>query len=604
MFKTPGTTRKSKPSGRTPKRRRQARLQVEQLEVRNLPSVYTPAQISAAYGFNQVTFTTTTGQTIQGDGSGQTIAIVDAYGDPNIFSDVNTFDQTFTTTKNGTTGTYYNLYGSSSSFLTVATPQGTPTTDTGWALEITLDVEWAHAIAPGAKILLVEANSTSLTSLLAGVSYAAAQPGVVAVSMSWGSPEFSGENTFDSYFTTPAGHLGGSNGLGGANIAGGITYVAASGDSGAGVCYPAASPNVLSVGGTSLTLSSSGGYGSETAWSGSGGGYSGFEAEPTYQNSVQSTGMRSNPDVAYNADPNNGYWIYDSLGYAGYSGWLQVGGTSAAAPQWAALVAIADQGRAINGHGSLDGATQTLPAIYALPASDFHDITSGSNGYPATTGYDPVTGRGSPIANLVISGLVGPTSTTPTPPSGGSGNGGHHARGHHSGRARFADSGPTPLLTGPVGPRTSSLIVAAPASLPMLSSSLDGSGTATTPQAPTAVVGESRTGGGDDPSPDDNVAAQGPTASSPMPTAAATATAAVPVLPPEEVEWSSALDAGFIDDALSREQWEDFEPAAPLLAGEPGSGSGEALLPATLAVALAGYWRPIPRQKPRHRAPV
>ena len=110
--------------------------------------------------------------------------------------------------------------------------------------------------------------------------------------------------------------------------------------------------------------------------------------------------------MAYDADPATGFAVYDTVAYGGQSGWFDVGGTSAGAPQWAALVAIADQGRALAAKGSLGGTTQTLAALYALPQSDFHDVTSGSNGFPAGPGYDLATGRGSPVAKAVIAGLL------------------------------------------------------------------------------------------------------------------------------------------------------------------------------------------------------
>src|SRR5439155_7369476 len=147
----------------------------------------------------------------------------------------------------------------------------------GWSVETALDVEWAHAIAPKANILLVEAHSSSIGDLMSAVDYARNQPGVTAVSMSWGIDEATlgraAESFYHSYFTTPAEHAG-------------ITFVAASGDSGAanGPEWPAISPNVLSVGGTRLTTTgSSGAYASEGAWSGSGGGVSAYESEPSYQ---------------------------------------------------------------------------------------------------------------------------------------------------------------------------------------------------------------------------------------------------------------------------------------------------------------------------------
>jgi subtilase family serine protease len=348
------------------------------------PTGLTPQQITSAYGVNQVALA-------GGTGAGQTIAIVTAYNDPNITSDLASFDKQFGL--------------SSPPSFTVKNLGGT-TTDPGWALETSLDVEWAHSLAPGANILLVEASSATLSGLFSAVSYASQQPGVSVVSMSWGTPEFWSEASYDSIFTTPAGHTG-------------VTFVAASGDSGAwyGPMYPSVSPNVLAVGGTTLSLSPSGGYGSETAWSGSTGGFSGldsywwtYEPQPSYQNAALqavglSYGVRTTPDVSFNADPNSGVAVYDSVSYGGQSGWFQLGGTSAATPAWAGLIAITDQGLANAHKGTLSG-TQAQTQLYALPSTDFHDITSGSNGYSATPGYDLVTGLGSPKANLVISGLL------------------------------------------------------------------------------------------------------------------------------------------------------------------------------------------------------
>jgi hypothetical protein len=406
-------------------------LRIEELETRALLSVFTPGQIRHTYGFDQVTFPGSGGQTIQGDGTGQTIAIVDAYDAPNISTDLQAFDSSFTLSNNDGQGVFA---------LTKATPQGQPSYNTGWAQEITLDVEWAHAIAPGAHILLVEAASNSLSNLFGAVDYARSQAGVVAVSMSWGSSEFKGENSYDSYLTTPTGHVGGSG------LAGGVTFVASSGDTGALPEYPAVSPNVLGVGGTSLvTADSSGTYSSETAWNGSGGGVSAYEAKPAYQSSVtQSSSKRTSPDVAYDADPNTGVQVYFS------GNWYIFGGTSIAAPQWAALVAIADQGRALNGQGSLDSFSQTLPATYNLPAGDFHDITSGSTRYrgnivSAGPGYDLLTGRGTPVANLVITDLLRVTATgTLAPASGSSGSSGGGAGSPHAAPVNDPESAQLP----------------------------------------------------------------------------------------------------------------------------------------------------------------
>ena len=405
-----------------------ARLEVESLEHRAVPAVLTPMQVRHAYGFDQISFSLN-GQTIKGDGAGQTIAIVDAYDDPNIFNDLNVFDRQFNIEGNVN---LYSKYGSATSFLTKVT-QGTPRGNVGWGQEISLDVEWAHAIAPAAKIMLVEANTSSYANLFASVNYARSQPGVVAVSMSWGSGEFSGETSYDTYFSTPTGHLGGSNGLGGADLAGGVTFVASSGDSGAPAGYPPASSKVVGVGGTTLNVDSAGNVLSETGWSGSGGGPSAYVTEPSFQTGFQSTGQRGTPDVSYDADPNTGFYVYDS--YAnGRGGWYAIGGTSAGSPQWAALFAIADQGRALAGQGSLDGPTQTLPGLYSLASTaystNFRDIVSGNNGDPAGTGYDFVTGLGSPIANNLVAGLVnlGRSGGSFSPASaGGSASGSVHA---------------------------------------------------------------------------------------------------------------------------------------------------------------------------------
>jgi subtilase family serine protease len=362
---------------------RNVRLHVEELEARNLLSVFTPAQIRHAYGFDQLSFAN---GRIPADGSGQTIAIVEAFHDPKITGDLHYFDRIFGLPD---PPKFRQVNERGGAVFTSLNPV--------WALETAMDVEWAHAVAPRASILLVEADSTSLTDLLAAVNFARYQPGVVVVSMSWGSQEFSYETAYDAYFTTPAGHIGGSG------LPGGITFVASTGDKGAVTSYPAVSPNVLAVGGTSLILGPNGGYGSETAWSNSGGGVSLYEGKPSYQAALGSN-MRNTPDVAFNSDPYAGYYIYDTVSYWGISGWFQDAGTSAAAPQWAALIALADQGRALMGRGSLSNA-QSL--IYRLPASDFHDIVSGSNGYAAGLGFDLVTGRGTPKANLVVQHLMG-----------------------------------------------------------------------------------------------------------------------------------------------------------------------------------------------------
>jgi subtilase family serine protease len=366
---------------------------------------YSPSQIEEAYDFNQINF-----NGVAGTGAGTTIAIVDAYDDPNIASDLATFDSNFNLAAPPSFAQVSQSGGSTSSLKTNA----------GWDLETALDVEWAHAIAPDANILLVEAKSDTLSNLMSAVEYASNASGVVSVSMSWGGNEFAKELTYDSYFTTPAGH-------------GGVTFVAASGDNGSwnGSEWPASSPSVVSVGGTSLyTLNSTGTYGLETGWSGSGGGESQYVNEPSYQESAQQTGTRTTPDVAYDADPNTGFAVYDSVPYEGISGWQVIGGTSAGSPQIAALVSIADQGRALKNQPSLDGATQTLPLLYSIYssygsagystyASAYHDINAGQTSFfaRAQDGYDLVTGLGTPVASQIVTVLTGGTVTLSSPAS-------------------------------------------------------------------------------------------------------------------------------------------------------------------------------------------
>jgi subtilase family serine protease len=367
-----------------------ARPRLEILDERCVLSALTPGQISSAYGLNAITFSN---GTVKGTGEGQTIAIVDAFNDPTIYSDLTAFDQKYGLPNlNLTTSPATNAASSTAAGSFTAASLGS-STDAGWNEEEALDVEMAHAMAPGANIVLVEAADASMTSLLAAVNYAKSISSVSVISMSWGSSEFRGETAFDSVFTTPAGHTG-------------ITFLAAAGDSGAGAEWPASSPNVVSVGGTSLTVSTSGTRASETAWSGTGGGFSRYEAEPSYQTSVQSTGLRTTPDVSAVADPNTGVIIVSG------GQQIQVGGTSISTPIWGGLIAIADQGLATTGKSSLDGATQTLPELYAAPSGSFNDVTSSGFRSRATTGYDTATGLGTPNAATLVPNLAGTTTTT------------------------------------------------------------------------------------------------------------------------------------------------------------------------------------------------
>ena len=343
---------------------------------------YTPAQIRHAYGVDQ----------IASDGTGQIIAVIDAYGSPTLPGDFATFCA------------QYNLPDlSNPSTLHIATPQGAPgVVNQGWALETSLDVEWAHAVAPGAQILLVVARSNSVDDLMKAVDYATnyvdPQTGrtVAQVSMSFGGGEFRFETLYDSHFQGP-----------------GVTYLAASGDGGAGTLYPAASPDVLSVGGTTLDLDpSTANVLAEVAWPESGGGPSQYETEASGQYAWQGSGVRETPDVSWDANPVTGVNVYDSVGYGYASGAFVVGGTSVGAPSWAAVMAITNSMRT---NGSVFASSSD---VYALgsPASFteyFRDITVGTNqlsmiypGFACTTGYDEVTGLGSPFCSTLIPGLV------------------------------------------------------------------------------------------------------------------------------------------------------------------------------------------------------
>jgi subtilase family serine protease len=353
-------------------RRRALRPTLDRLDERCLLAALTPAEVTHAYGLDAVTFDDG-GQTIKGNGSGETIAIVDAFHDPTLVSDLHTFDQAF------------GLADPALSQINLAGGR----VDSGWDQEEALDVEWTHAIAPGANIVVVEARSANTKDLMTAVNVARNLPGVVAVSMSWGGGELSSQLPSDSRFTTPAGHTG-------------ITFFAASGDEGSigGAEWPASSTRVVAVGGTTLLTSAAGNYLGETVWAGTSGGLSRFESEPAYQHNVQGTGRRSTPDVAFLADPATGVAVYATDPTTGFGSWFQVGGTSVGAPAWAAILAIVDQGRAIEGKPSLDGATQTLPALYSVASNDFHKV-----------GGLTTTGLGTPNGAALISDLVA-TNTT------------------------------------------------------------------------------------------------------------------------------------------------------------------------------------------------
>ena len=335
---------------------------------------YEPSQIQDAYGFSS----------LQADGTGQKVAIIVAYGSPTLNEDVTAFCKEF---------------GLPPPILNVIYPGGEPTAyDAGWAFETSLDVEWVHALAPGATIDLVIAPSNLFSDLFYAILYATETLQAQVVSMSWGGSEFAGEAQYDWVFQNT-----------------GTVFIASTGDSGSGAQYPAVSRRVVAAGGTSLYLNP--GTGTlkfpEAAWEESGGGPSKFAAMPGYQSTfgISASTNRCIPDVAFNGDPYSGVWVYDS-NYDPSTGPLWIaGGTSLAAQCWAAIIALADQGRAAAG---LQPLTDGHHALYTLAGSSarynvkgyYRDITWGYNGnFAAKKGYDLVTGLGSPMAEGLIPAL-------------------------------------------------------------------------------------------------------------------------------------------------------------------------------------------------------
>jgi hypothetical protein len=367
---------------------------------------YSPQQIRTAYGVDAISF-----GAIQGDGSGQTIALVEVgdnpaflnSSDPNFASSaLAVFDRTFGLADPPSLQKYDEFGNKISSGP-----------DYGAGIEIALDVEWAHAMAPGAAIDVVEAVGAApptLTDLMQCTATAASPLGASVVSISYGGfleafGEFSYEAFLDATYLAPA-----------LSANPHVTFLASSGDSGGvfGLQYPSASPLVVSVGGTALFTTPSGTWVNETGWSGSTGGYSTFYSEPSYQFPTQTSGSRTNPDVAADANSYTGVAAYDPFDFGDAKPWFNTGGTSVAAPLWGSMIAIIDQGRAIVGQPALNGPGQTLPDLYTAGLSGpgyttfFHDETVGFNGvYFAGTGYDLVTGIGSPQANNLVLNLAG-----------------------------------------------------------------------------------------------------------------------------------------------------------------------------------------------------
>ena len=301
-------------------------------------------------------------------GGGRAIAVVDAFHDPSAKDDLEVFSAQF---------------GLPAPNLTVVFANGTkPGIDPtgGWEIEASLDTQWAHAMAPQAKIFLVEAADNSLLNLFNAsivASNLVAQSGGGEVSMSFGSGEFSQENVIDTIFTAP-----------------GVVYFSSTGDS-PGAEYPSTSPNVIAAGGTTLSRNSStGNVILENAWQDAGGGPSLVEPRPAFQNVIRQIvgDARGTPDLSFDSNPATGVWIFDSNPVFG-QGWFVVGGTSVASPSLAGIVNAAGKFRA--------SSQAELGAIYGQMSNpgEFNDISYGDCGLNisnfAVHGWDFCTGIGS-----------------------------------------------------------------------------------------------------------------------------------------------------------------------------------------------------------------
>jgi subtilase family serine protease len=402
------------------------RAQARPMATSSVVATYTPAQIRAAYGMPTLPATGSTLTATQAAqlGAGQTIYLVDAMSDPNIVAELAAFNAKFglptcttqTIAANASLPLAAATSGASAActFSVVnSTSTGTMTAtaapyDSGWATEIALDVEWSHATAPLARIILINTPDASTNSFTEAISLVNSM-GAGGVSMSFGAPEGSWTTQANTVFS-------------GANM----SYFASAGDSGQSVQWPAVSPNVVAVGGTSLTYSGAGTR-SETTWSGTGGGISQYTATPSYQTSavpdMGTLAHRSVSDVAFNADPNTGQYLAVIPRGSSTVSWGSVGGTSMSSPQWAGIVAVANAIRAQSSkavlgdpHAVLYGQISTVAGTYA---GDFYDVTTGADGNCSTckakVGYDQVTGLGTPNVTSLLGTLTGATVAASAP---------------------------------------------------------------------------------------------------------------------------------------------------------------------------------------------
>ena len=305
-----------------------------------------------------------------------TMAVVSAYDQPHLLEDLNTYNQAF-----GLPATPACTTATQTACLAKLDQRGGtkyPAVDGGWSLETSLDTETIHGMCQDCRLVVVEADTASLSDLFAAVDRAVTV-GAKVVSNSYGTNEFFYESQYDWHFKKP-----------------GVMFLFASGDSGYGTGYPAASPYVTAVGGTSLAVDANGARTSETVWSGAGSGCSRYESKPSWQKDT-SCRRRMIADTAAVADPNTGAAVYSSVPYSGSSGWFVVGGTSLATPIVAGVYALA-------GGATGTGASQLYAKAKA--GTTVTDITVGANGncYPlylchGTVGYDGPTGVGVPLTS-------------------------------------------------------------------------------------------------------------------------------------------------------------------------------------------------------------
>jgi kumamolisin len=362
----------------------------------------TPASIGCVYKVGPIYAgcNPSTGGTNHPTGGWGAIALVDAYDNPNAAANL-----AFFSTHYGLPAASFTKFYANKAFNSAASCSGTPPGDTGWGLEEDLDIQWAHAMAPSAKIYLVEACSNSLSDLfiaedIAGAKVLAAGGG--DISDSWGGGEFADEvgTTGDNHFFKTYWKK--------------ISYFVAAGDSGWGAQYPSSSPWVVSAGGTTVNRDEDGNFLSESCWTGSGGGVSAYElwnSPPNinngmgpwsdYQYPFAGPTARQTPDLSFDGDPASGVWVYDTYGYGG---WIEVGGTSVSSPALAGIVNNANNrlGQAPPEGGSYSMLENKLlyAQLFSNTAyhSNFYDVTTGSNGsgHSAGVGYDQCTGVGTP----------------------------------------------------------------------------------------------------------------------------------------------------------------------------------------------------------------